>query len=49
MHWDIPSHTFKCPCHGAVFNESGQAIAGPVNAPLTAVAFQIVDGMLKIT
>jgi Rieske Fe-S protein len=49
VHWESTTRTFKCPCHGAVFNDNGDAIAGPVNAPLQKVPFQIVNDVLRIT
>ncbi len=47
--WESTSRSFKCPCHGAVFNDQGEAISGPVNAPLERVDFVVKDGVLKIT
>jgi hypothetical protein len=32
-----------------VLNDNGDAIAGPVNAPLQKVPFQIVNDVLRIT
>jgi Rieske Fe-S protein len=47
--WDGATRTFKCPCHGAAFNDQGEPIAGPVNSPLRRVEFAVQDGVLKIT
>ena len=49
VQWDSTTRAFRCPCHGAVFNDKGEPVAGPVNAPLKRVAFVVKDGILKIT
>ena len=46
--WDNVKHVFRCPCHGAVFDDQGNPIAGPVSKGLTAVPFQIVEGNIVI-
>jgi len=46
--WEAASRSFKCPCHGASFNEKGEPLGGPVNEPLKRVEFKIADGVLKI-
>jgi Rieske Fe-S protein len=48
VQWEGTTRSFKCPCHGAVFNEKGEPVAGPVNQPLRRVEFRIADGVLKI-
>ncbi len=48
VQWDGPARAFKCPCHGAVFNDKGEPVAGPVNAPLRKVQVEIKDGVLRI-
>lgn len=47
--WDGATRMFKCPCHGAAFNDQGEPIAGPVNSPLKRVEFKVQDGVLKLT
>ncbi|HHL73880.1 MAG TPA: Rieske (2Fe-2S) protein [Bacteroidetes bacterium] len=40
VHWEADNHRFFCPCHGGVFDEDGQPVAGPpadANTPLFAV------------
>ena len=32
--WDQPSKRFLCPCHGGVYNENGEVIAGPPPAAI---------------
>ncbi|UCG32027.1 MAG: Rieske 2Fe-2S domain-containing protein [Phycisphaerales bacterium] len=49
VQWEGATRTFKCPCHGAVFSDNGKPVAGPVNAPLESVPFQIQDDVLRIT
>jgi cytochrome b6-f complex iron-sulfur subunit len=46
--WDQNAHVFHCPCHGAVFDDQGAVVKGPVNAPLKKVEFQIAKGVLVI-
>ena len=49
VQWDRTSRTFKCPCHGAAFNDQGEPVAGPVNSPLKRIEFEVKDGNLKIS
>jgi len=46
--WDQNEHVFRCPCHGAVFNDQGAAVKGPVNMPLKKIKFEIAKGVLVI-
>ena len=46
--WDNVKHVFHCPCHGAVFDDQGRPVSGPVSKPLTAVPFQIAEGHVVI-
>ena len=48
VQWDSADRGFKCPCHGAVFDDLGNPLAGPVNGPLQRVGFVIEEGILKI-
>lgn len=47
--WDNVKHVFRCPCHGAVFDDQGKPVSGPVSQPLHPIAFQIVEGNVVIT
>ncbi len=47
--WDQNQHVFHCPCHGAVFDDQGRAVKGPVNAPLRSIKFEIKKDTLVIT
>ena len=46
--WDQNEHVFHCPCHGAVFDDQGAAVKGPVNMPLKKIKFEINKGVLVI-
>ncbi len=47
--WDQNEHIFHCPCHGAVFDDKGQAVKGPVNTPLKKIDFEIKNNMIVIS
>ncbi len=47
--WDQNEHFFHCPCHGAVFDDKGQAVKGPVNTPLKKIDFEIKNNVLVIS
>lgn len=47
--WDQNEHIFHCPCHGAVFDDNGQAVKGPVNVPLKRINFEIKKDMIVIS
>jgi Rieske Fe-S protein len=47
--WDNVKHVFRCPCHGAVFDDQGKPVSGPVSKPLESVAFQVVEGNIVIS
>jgi len=46
--WDQNEHVFHCPCHGAVFDDRGVAVKGPVNTPLKKIEFEIKKDVLII-
>lgn len=46
--WDQNEHVFHCPCHGAIFDDQGAAVKGPVNMPLKKIKFEINKGVLVI-
>lgn len=48
-HWDKDSKSFKCPCHGGVFDINGNVLAGPPPRPLIKLNYRIQDGQLFIT
>ncbi len=47
--WDTGKLEFHCPCHGAVFNDKGEAMRGPVSAPLQKIDFEQKDGKIIVT
>jgi menaquinol-cytochrome c reductase iron-sulfur subunit len=47
-HWDDPSHTFVCPCHGSVFSMDGKVLGGPAPRPLDRYMTRIEAGKLEI-
>jgi menaquinol-cytochrome c reductase iron-sulfur subunit len=46
--WDEGSHCFLCPCHGGIFAQNGDRMAGPPDRPLYRYAHRITDGRLEI-
>jgi len=46
--WDQNKHIFFCPCHGAVFDELGAPVKGPVNIPLKKIEFKIKENKIII-
>ncbi len=44
--WDHNKHVFYCPCHGAIFDDQGEPVSGPVSKPLTQVKFEIKDNTI---
>ncbi len=49
VQWDSGDAIFRCPCHGAMFNASGNVIRGPVSKSLTSLPFEIKDGKIIVS
>lgn len=46
--YDSGSACFLCPCHGGIFTQNGQRLAGPTDQPMYRFAHRIKDGVLEI-
>ncbi|MFH1169139.1 MAG: ubiquinol-cytochrome c reductase iron-sulfur subunit [Chloroflexota bacterium] len=49
FYWDDKSNTFRCPCHGGVFDIDGNVKAGPPPRPLDRLEFIIENGEIELT
>jgi len=47
-HWDAAERKFKCPCHGSVYDVTGQVLAGPAPRHLDALPSKIEQGRLLV-
>ena len=43
VRWDAASTSFRCPCHGGVFNAQGQVVEGPPPRALNRIDARIDD------
>jgi menaquinol-cytochrome c reductase iron-sulfur subunit len=48
LHYDRGSACFFCPCHGGIFAQNGERLAGPSNGPMFRYAHRIRDGVVEI-
>jgi len=39
---------FRCPCHGATYDENGQVTGGPAPAPLIKIPIKVVEGQVML-
>jgi menaquinol-cytochrome c reductase iron-sulfur subunit len=46
--WDKAEKHFKCPCHGSVFDTSGQVLAGPAPRSLDRLPSKVENGHLFV-
>lgn len=46
--WEDADRKFKCPCHGSVYDASGQVLDGPAPRPLDVLPSKIEDGKLFV-
>ncbi|HEX8750162.1 MAG TPA: ubiquinol-cytochrome c reductase iron-sulfur subunit [Nitrospira sp.] len=47
-HWDATDQKFKCPCHGSVYDVTGQVLAGPAPRRLDALPSKVEQGRLLV-
>lgn len=47
--YDPDTGNLPCPCHGSVYNISGDVIAGPAPASLKSFSVRLVDGTMIIS
>jgi thiosulfate dehydrogenase [quinone] large subunit len=38
---------FRCPCHGATYDQNGKVTGGPAPAPLTRIPVTVVNGQVR--
>ncbi|HEY8424980.1 MAG TPA: Rieske 2Fe-2S domain-containing protein [Limnochordales bacterium] len=46
--WREDENLFHCPCHGSVYERTGQNIAGPAPRPLDYMTVEIVNGRVIV-
>jgi menaquinol-cytochrome c reductase iron-sulfur subunit len=47
-HWDTTDRRFKCPCHGSVYDVTGEVLAGPAPRALDRLPTKIEEGRLLV-
>jgi menaquinol-cytochrome c reductase iron-sulfur subunit len=47
--WDAADRKFKCPCHGSLYDVTGQVLAGPAPRRLDALPSKVEEGRLLVT
>jgi menaquinol-cytochrome c reductase iron-sulfur subunit len=48
LNHDTASGCYLCPCHGGIFDQDGQRLAGPPNRPMHRYAHRLRNGVLEI-
>ena len=48
VRWDAEATRFRCPCHGGVFDASGQVVEGPPPRPLDRVETRVESGAVLV-
>ena len=50
LNYDQLSETFRCPCHGSIFDRKGRRISGPAKIDLTEIpTSEMKNGDLLVT
>ncbi len=47
--FDVESRLFQCPCHGSVYNEYGENLAGPAPRPLALHPLRFEGGRIMVS
>jgi menaquinol-cytochrome c reductase iron-sulfur subunit len=48
LDYDRGSACFFCPCHGGIFRQNGERLAGPPKRPMYRYAHRLRDGIVEI-
>ncbi len=48
VRWEESKRQFLCPCHGGVFDEEGNVVAGPPPRALERLPVKVEDGVLYV-
>ena len=48
VRWEESKKQFLCPCHGGVFDEEGNVVAGPPPKALEKLPVKVEDGVLYV-
>lgn len=48
VRWEESKQQFLCPCHGGVFDEEGNVVAGPPPRALEKLSVKVEDGVLYV-
>ena len=48
VRWDEGKDQFFCPCHGAVFDNTGNVVTGPPPRPMEQLPIKVEDGVLYV-
>lgn len=48
VNYDSGSKCFLCPCHGGIFDQNGERMAGPPYRPLYRYDVRIRDGVIEV-
>jgi len=47
VHWDKTTQHFACPCHGGVYDRTGNVISGPPPRPLDHYEVKVENGVVE--